>query len=62
MTFAPVCAWTRPATLAVSDTWPPSAIVPDAAALIVGEAFETTTLSFASLHAPLTGTLFASPL
>ena len=62
VTVPPACGSTRPLTVALSLIAPPSATLAVASVVIVGVARLTTVDSLASLHAPLTGALFASPL
>ena len=63
VTVAPACGFTRPLTIAVSVSVPaPSVTFGDAVVAIVADAGATTVDSFAALHAPETGALFASPL
>ena len=64
MIVAPGCGLTRPLTVAtsVSVPGPPSVMAFEAFVVIVGCAGATTTFSLASLQAPVTGALFASPL
>ena len=63
MIVAPGCGLTRPLTIAVSVSVPaPSPTAGDAVVAIVVGAAATSALSPASLHAPVDGALFASPL
>ena len=50
-----------PASVAVSEIWPPTAALAVAWVEIVGVAWATSELSSSSLQAPLTAALLASP-
>ena len=62
MTVPVAAGFTRPPTVALSETWPPIVTGPDAVVAIVVAAFATVTLWPAAPHGPLTALLFASPL
>ncbi len=51
-----------PDRVALSEMMPPAATGADAAVVIAGDAFETTTLSAGSAQAPDTAALLPSPL
>ena len=62
MIVAPACGFERPLTVALSVSVPPTVVVAEATVVIAGAAGATTVLSLASLQAPVTGALLASPL